>query len=405
MVKYLWLLILALASMTLLSACGQFPSEKTTNQKPEAYYIFSENDAIRVTSGTLMLDDGTVSPDGRVWLIDKRANETRLLTSQELFGEHFYAAGGAVSSDGTKVYVTVNVANNFGIYEINIANGEAREVASDRTMLNGALMGILGESLVISPDGTRLAFRAERTSAYELTPELLKRGLEHSLLRIEIDIYTLDLTVGLTPQLLGASLQQVTQDGHGLSLFPHFTIDNNLTLSEERSYQLSEEALNLLQTTPTMRLPYTGRSELTTSWHGTNGGRALDFAPRPWGTTMLARAAVSGTVEAVGLDGTLTSGCGYTVRVYHPSIGAAARYCHLVNGSSNLQVGQAVSEGTALGTIGNTGTSTGVHLHFHPAVSSAYGLRGTDCTTGLSPIYANDWQVGRQYASSSSACN
>ena len=67
--------------------------------------------------------------------------------------------------------------------------------------------------------------------------------------------------------------------------------------------------------------------------------------------------ALSGTVVSAGYE----SGYGNTVLIEH-SGGLQTRYGHL--GSINVKAGDSVASQDALGTVGNTGRSTGPHLHF-----------------------------------------
>jgi murein DD-endopeptidase MepM/ murein hydrolase activator NlpD len=67
--------------------------------------------------------------------------------------------------------------------------------------------------------------------------------------------------------------------------------------------------------------------------------------------------ALPGTVVFAGYE----NGYGNTVLVQHPD-GLQTRYGHL--GSINVRVGDAVASQNILGTVGNTGHSTGPHLHF-----------------------------------------
>lgn len=68
-------------------------------------------------------------------------------------------------------------------------------------------------------------------------------------------------------------------------------------------------------------------------------------------------AAAAGTVTRAGWYG----GYGYCVDVTHDN-GTMTRYAHL--SSINVSVGQKVTQGQALAYSGNTGNSTGPHLHF-----------------------------------------
>lgn len=70
-------------------------------------------------------------------------------------------------------------------------------------------------------------------------------------------------------------------------------------------------------------------------------------------------AAKSGTVVFAGYDG----GWGYYVKIDHGN-GIQTLYAHMVAGSLTVAPGQQVSQGQQIGTMGTTGSSTGVHLHF-----------------------------------------
>lgn len=111
---------------------------------------------------------------------------------------------------------------------------------------------------------------------------------------------------------------------------------------------------------------------------GLSGHNGIDFAC-PTGTRIIAVA--PGQVTQVRTDDT---GYGHHVRVVHEVDGVrfTAIYAHF---SRNMvEVGQQVELGTVLGLSGNTGNSTGPHLHFeirpesevHPGtfVSGAYAV-------------------------------
>ena len=100
--------------------------------------------------------------------------------------------------------------------------------------------------------------------------------------------------------------------------------------------------------------------------HGDAQNRhAIDF-PLPEGTPVLA--ARAGTVMQVVDD---APGDGCLVRVLHAD-GGMALYAHLQAGSLAVRPGQAVQAGQPLARSGNTGRSTGPHLHF--AVQANTGL-------------------------------
>ena len=94
-----------------------------------------------------------------------------------------------------------------------------------------------------------------------------------------------------------------------------------------------------------------------TSGFGPRWGRmhsGMDFAAGR-GTPILSSAA--GTVTHAGWQ----SGYGKLVKIEHP-MGFETRYAHL--SSIAVRVGERVSRGQAIGGMGTTGRSTGVHLHY-----------------------------------------
>lgn len=75
-------------------------------------------------------------------------------------------------------------------------------------------------------------------------------------------------------------------------------------------------------------------------------------------------AAQSGTVVAAEYH----SGWGNYVKIDHGN-GLQTLYAHLQDGSTTVSVGDTVSQGQTIGTMGQTGSATGVHLHFEVYVN------------------------------------
>ena len=88
--------------------------------------------------------------------------------------------------------------------------------------------------------------------------------------------------------------------------------------------------------------------------YATTYHRGIDWAT-PTGTSVMA--SCGGTVIQAGWSGSY----GYMVLIQHPA-GMQTRYAHLSR--INVSVGQTVRQGDVIARSGNTGNSTGPHLHF-----------------------------------------
>jgi murein DD-endopeptidase MepM/ murein hydrolase activator NlpD len=94
-----------------------------------------------------------------------------------------------------------------------------------------------------------------------------------------------------------------------------------------------------------------------TRTQGIHGHNGIDIAATP-GTPVLASA--GGTVAAAKVGG-YNGGYGNMIIIIHPN-NVQTVYAHLR--SVNVVSGQTVAQGEQIGTVGNTGRSTGPHLHF-----------------------------------------
>ncbi|MBS3180036.1 MULTISPECIES: M23 family metallopeptidase [unclassified Pseudoclavibacter] len=85
----------------------------------------------------------------------------------------------------------------------------------------------------------------------------------------------------------------------------------------------------------------------------------IDLAPGE-GTPIVS--AADGVVSAVQASD--NGGLGVHVIVEHPTLGIRTVYGHALAGSISVNVGDVVQAGQQIAAVGNTGTSTGPHLHF-----------------------------------------
>ncbi|KHF40084.1 M23 family metallopeptidase [Halalkalibacter okhensis] len=162
--------------------------------------------------------------------------------------------------------------------------------------------------------------------------------------------------------------QKVTQEGQaGVQVLEYEVTEENgsLTKREILSEKVTKEPVKKVITKGTKVIPSRGSGTLgwpavggyISSYQGNRWGRfhrGIDIA-RPSNYNILA--ADNGTVTFAGTQG----GYGNLVRINHNN-GMETLYAHLA--SIDVSVGQTVSKGQKIGVMGQTGNSTGIHLHF-----------------------------------------
>lgn len=116
------------------------------------------------------------------------------------------------------------------------------------------------------------------------------------------------------------------------------------------------------QTPPTYIKPITGGTLTSTfKWRWGRMHKGIDWAV-PTGTAV--RASCGGTVVSAGWS----SSYGYCITLRHPD-GRQTRYAHL--SKILVSTGQKVDQNEKIGLSGNTGRSTGPHLHFEIMINGA----------------------------------
>ena len=104
--------------------------------------------------------------------------------------------------------------------------------------------------------------------------------------------------------------------------------------------------------------PCPGVTVITSYWGDGRNHQAIDISGNSYGKTIVASA--SGTVVRANKSG-WGGGYGLYIMIDHGG-GWATLYAHC--SAVNVNVGQQVSQGQAIGKIGSTGDSSGPHLHF-----------------------------------------
>ncbi|MDT8862805.1 M23 family metallopeptidase [Alkalihalobacillus sp. MEB130] len=162
--------------------------------------------------------------------------------------------------------------------------------------------------------------------------------------------------------------QKVTQEGkNGKQLLEYEITEQNGQIIKRKvlSEEITEEPVKKVITKGTKVIPSRGSGTLgwpavggyISSYQGNRWGRfhrGIDIA-RPSNYNILA--ADNGTVTFAGSQG----GYGNLVRINHNN-GMETLYAHLA--SIDVKVGQTVTKGQKIGVMGQTGNSTGIHLHF-----------------------------------------
>lgn len=161
---------------------------------------------------------------------------------------------------------------------------------------------------------------------------------------------------------------------HEVTISRTFTWANIFTGVEDVYYRLHPNEL---------MIPFKGSFQITQAWNGkfTHNGpksrHALDVS-MPIGTPIIA------VKDGIVIDMKMDSTQGGPSRKFRPFAnyirlehddGTMSIYVHLSGNTQRFQIGDRVSQGQIIALSGNTGYSTGPHLHFALQANKAEGVR------------------------------
>lgn len=168
---------------------------------------------------------------------------------------------------------------------------------------------------------------------------------------------------GMDPQRMLDTVRR-RYSGQGGPLATPIAFPTNATMSQESQERANAiidtlDNINLYRIAAEMApfdMPVRSNYRLTSNY-GSRWGRmhqGTDFAG-PVGTPIYA------TADGVVIENGWVNGYGRMIKIQH-EFGIETRYAHL--SASRVQLGQRVSRGDRIGDMGNTGNSTGPHLHY-----------------------------------------
>ena len=264
--------------------------------------------------------------------------------------------------------------NNFiGLEEqknrLNNVTGLQKENTTDTLPRISILMSLLEETVKERDDiKAKLAKALEKVDQLSYEADLSQQNNEQILRQIEealvISVKPLEKmfkSVGLDLNSL-LNVIRNTYSGYGGPNLPISKLPiDSLTNNEKLAAKMVDQILELgAWRIAVQKIPFA--HPLNETFQYTSG-----FGPR-WGTMHYGTdmAAKHGSAILATADGVINfagweKGYGKLIKIKH-DFGYETRYAHL--SKINVSVGQRVSQGDRIGKMGNTGRSTGTHLHY-----------------------------------------
>jgi len=264
--------------------------------------------------------------------------------------------------------------NNFiGLEEqknrLNNVTGLQKENTTDTLPRISILMSLLEETVKERDDiKAKLAKALEKVDQLSYEADLSQQNNEQILRQIEealvISVKPLEKmfkSVGLDLNSL-LNVIRNTYSGYGGPNLPISKLPiDSLTNNEKLAAKMVDQILELgAWRIAVQKIPFA--HPLNETFQYTSG-----FGPR-WGTMHYGTdmAAKHGSAILATADGVINfagweKGYGKLIKIKH-DFGYETRYAHL--SKINVSVGQRISQGDRIGKMGNTGRSTGTHLHY-----------------------------------------
>lgn len=251
--------------------------------------------------------------------------------------------------------------------EIAAGGMDSADLASTVDLLTGALSETAAERDQVASDAE---FALDHAADLELEIRLMAERTDEIFRQIEeamvVSVEPLDdmfRAAGMDPQNMLDAVRR-GYSGQGGPLMPISVSTSNVGEGDADTLRANEilgnlDRINLYRIAAEMApfdMPVRSNYRLTSGF-GSRWGRlhaGTDFAG-PVGTPIYA------TADGVVIEAGWSSGYGRLIKIQH-EFGIETRYAHL--SAMHVEVGQRVSRGDLIGDMGNSGNSTGPHLHY-----------------------------------------
>ncbi|GGN95101.1 peptidoglycan DD-metalloendopeptidase family protein [Saccharibacillus kuerlensis] len=342
------------------------PKRISTGSKTVTYGSASKLDSIKI--------------DDQIAYEETQTSPTRILTEEEAYklltiGEkdpvtYTVAEGDTVSSIAEKFDITQDelYANNSNIEEFTLQIGQVLRITLPEPAINVTTVETVSETV---PTASEMVIRRNSDMAYgkRIVVSEGKKGVKRVDYRLTKKNGEIVREEWIGQEVVRASSPVIIVKGTKVIEKPKPVVVQESVVDKEQSEETSVSRTQ--QSAPEEPSSSDDNQEQVTasgsgfSWPVSGGSISSTFGTR-WGKLHAGIDLTGPSNIAASAPGTVTyagvmSGYGNIVIISH-SDGYETRYGHLK--SMSVSVGQSVSRGQSIGVMGNTGHSTGTHLHF-----------------------------------------